>query len=65
MKLEEAIGRVSGETVAFYPPGVPIICPGEVITKEAIKYIRNYQQEGLRLSGPADGQLQYIEVIGE
>ena len=65
VKLEEAIGRVSGETVAFYPPGVPIICPGEVITKEAIKYIRNYQQEGLRLSGPADGKLQYTEVIGE
>ncbi|MGM9540156.1 aminotransferase class I/II-fold pyridoxal phosphate-dependent enzyme [Anaerovibrio sp.] len=61
--LEEAAGAVSAETVAFYPPGVPLLCPGEEITAEIISYIRRYQALGLRLSGPADGRLATIRVI--
>ena len=61
--LEEAAGAVSAETVAFYPPGVPLLCPGEQITAEIISYIRRYQAMGMRLSGPADGRLATIRVI--
>lgn len=61
--LEEAAGAVSAETVAFYPPGVPLLCPGEEITAEIISYIRRYQALGMRLSGPADGRLATIRVI--
>lgn len=61
--LEEAAGAVSAETVAFYPPGVPLLCPGEQITAEIISYIRCYQAMGMRLSGPADGRLATIRVI--
>ena len=61
--LEEAVGAVSAETVAFYPPGVPLLCPGEEITAEIVSYIHRYQALGLRLSGPADGRLDTIRVI--
>ncbi|MCI7611807.1 MAG: aminotransferase class I/II-fold pyridoxal phosphate-dependent enzyme [Selenomonadaceae bacterium] len=61
--LQEAIGAASAETVAFYPPGVPLLCPGEEITAEIVSYIRRYQALGMRLSGPADGRLETIRVI--
>ena len=61
--LERAVGAVSAETVAFYPPGVPLLCPGEEITAELVDYIRRYQAMGMRLSGPADGRLETIRVI--
>ena len=54
---------MSAETVAFYPPGVPLLCPGEEITAELVDYIRRYQAMGMRLSGPADGRLETIRVI--
>lgn len=61
--LEAAVGTVAAETVAFYPPGVPLLCPGEEITAEIVAYIRRYQALGMRLSGPADGRLETIRVI--
>lgn len=60
--LEQAVGRVCGETVAFYPPGIPCLCPGEEITAAMIEYIRLCQKKGMRLSGPADGSLSTIRV---
>lgn len=62
VELEQALGAVSAETVAFYPPGIPVLCPGEEITQAVIDYIRCYQRQGLRLSGPADGKLKMIKV---
>ena len=61
--MEAAVGAVAAETVAFYPPGVPLLCPGEEITAEIVEYIRRYQALGMRLSGPADGRLETIRVI--
>ena len=61
--LAGAVGAVAAETVAFYPPGVPLLCPGEEITAEIVEYIRRYQALGMRLSGPADGRLETIRVI--
>lgn len=65
VKLAEAVGAAVAETVAFYPPGVPLLCPGEEITAEIISYIRRCQSLGMRLSGPADGRLETIRVIAE
>ncbi|MDD3114835.1 MAG: aminotransferase class I/II-fold pyridoxal phosphate-dependent enzyme [Anaerovibrio sp.] len=60
--LEQAAGCIAAETAAFYPPGIPLLCPGEEITREVISYIRHYQAMGLRLSGPADGSLHRIRI---
>ena len=38
--LRDAVGEVSGETVATYPPGAPIIAAGEIVSAETIEYLR-------------------------
>ena len=62
VRLEQAIGCIGAETIAFYPPGIPVLCPGEEITEELVAYIRHYQSQGLRISGAADSTLQTIRV---
>lgn len=63
--LEEAIGCICGETIAFYPPGIPVLCPGEEITEALVEYIRFYQAQGMRLSGAVDSELKTIRVCQE
>lgn len=63
--LEKAIGCICGETVAFYPPGIPVLCPGEEITEALVEYIRFYQAKGMRLSGAVDSELKTIRVCQE
>ena len=60
--LEKAIGCICGETIAFYPPGIPVLCPGEEITEALVEYIRFYQAQGMRLSGAVDSRLETIRV---
>ena len=60
--LEKAIGCICGETIAFYPPGIPVLCPGEEITEALVEYIRFYQTQGMRLSGAVDSRLETIRV---
>ena len=40
VKLENAAGRVCGSSVIPYPPGIPIVCPGEIFDEEVVEYIR-------------------------
>lgn len=63
--LEKAIGCICGETIAFYPPGIPVLCPGEEITEALVEYIRFYQAKGMRLSGAVDSTLATIRVCQE
>lgn len=65
MKLTEASGRISGEYIYLYPPGIPFIVPGEVISEEMIKAFLKLQKEGYELQGPADGACEYIAVMSE
>lgn len=49
VSLKQSIGRICGETLAPYPPGIPIIVPGELITQEVVSFIerfRNFQWQG-------------------
>lgn len=61
--LEQAIDKTSGEYCYVYPPGIPFIVPGEIITKEAIEQIRLYQKNGLNIMGLEDAQLKKIKVL--
>lgn len=63
MPFAEAAGLVSAEIVTFYPPGIPIVCPGEKITREIIDYCRVLQKAGLHISGPEDPSLLTIKVV--
>ena len=59
----EAVGRVSAEQISFYPPGIPVIIPGELVTKEILTYCQSMLALGLPVSGPQDGTLEKIQVV--
>jgi lysine decarboxylase len=61
--LAAASGEVSAELVIPYPPGIPVLAPGEIITEEKIAYLREGAAHGMYLSGPADPTLTTIRVV--
>ena len=63
--LEEASGHVCAEFVMSYPPGIPILAPGEAITKEIIEYIKYAKEKGCNLTGTEDMQVERLNVIWE
>ena len=63
--FNESDGKICGESIMAYPPGIPIIIPGERISKEIIYYIRDLQEAELHVQGPEDNTLEYINVIEE
>jgi lysine decarboxylase len=58
-----AAGRVSAELIAPYPPGVPVLAPGELITADAIDSLRQVQADGGRIAYAADPSLETFQVI--
>ncbi|HPU58385.1 MAG TPA: arginine decarboxylase, partial [Candidatus Avimonas sp.] len=63
MPLKDSCGRISGEFVMSYPPGIPILAPGEKITKEIIDYIEYAREKGCFLTGTEDLGVKDIKVI--
>jgi lysine decarboxylase len=59
----KAEGMVCAEVITFYPPGIPIICPGEIISQEVINYCLRMQEVGLKVVGPDDVTLKTIKVV--
>ena len=53
--LEESIGKISGEFAYLYPPGIPILAPGELITKEIAQYIVYAKEKGCSMQGTGSG----------
>lgn len=62
VKLEEASGSVSCEYVYAYPPGIPVIVPGERISEDIVKFIKEYGELGLSVRGLSDETNQTILV---
>ena len=60
--LEKSVGKICAEEVTFYPPGIPILNLGEIITPEIIDYIRENKQIGGRIIGAEDVELNAIKV---
>lgn len=60
---DKSIGRVCGEMVIPYPPGIPVLMPGEVITEEALGYLKLCVDQGIKINGAADAKLEKISVI--
>ncbi len=63
--VDEAIGRISCESIAGYPPGVPALLPGERVTSEVVGYLRELRDAGARLHGAADPSFETIRVLVE
>ena len=63
VEVEDAIGRVSAETIAGYPPGIPALLPGERITHEVVEYLRELVGAGARLHGASDPAFHSVYVL--
>ena len=46
-----------------YPPGIPILAPGERITEEILRYIRYARKKGCQMTGPEDMELRQLNVL--
>ena len=63
--ISESSGQISGEFVMAYPPGIPILAPGEKITDEIIDYIEYAKEKGCLLTGTEDMKVENINVVIE
>lgn len=63
LPIRETAGRICSEFVMCYPPGIPILAPGEVITKEIIEYIVYAKEKGCSMQGPEDPEVNNINVL--
>ncbi len=60
---EQAVGRISAELIAPYPPGVPVLAPGEVITAEIVAGLRRVRADGGRIAYAEDPDLNTFQVV--
>lgn len=63
--LASAVGRMAAEMVAPYPPGIPVLVPGERITADTLAYLGRAVETGHHLQGPVDPSLRTIQVVKE
>ncbi len=63
VKLEQSNGRISGTFICMFPPGSPLLVPGEAIEREMIEYICKVQQLGISITGLSGRNNDEIEVI--
>lgn len=61
--LSDAVGKVSGEYVYLYPPGIPLIAPGEEITYELVMQINKFKDMGLTIEGLKDIANTRIQIL--
>lgn len=61
--LKDSIGRISGEFLLAYPPGIPVLCPGEVITQDIVDYVEDLRRVGLFVQGTEDHEVKHINVV--
>ncbi len=60
---EESIGRISSDFIIPYPPGIPLICPGEIIKKETIDYAKSIIENGINVNGLEDNKLRVVKNV--
>ena len=61
--MEKSAGRISGEFIYLYPPGIPIITPGECMTEEIIRQVLYDRDIGLPVQGMEDQTVRYLQVV--
>ncbi|MDD3254003.1 MAG: aminotransferase class I/II-fold pyridoxal phosphate-dependent enzyme [Lachnospiraceae bacterium] len=63
LPLTACAGRISGEFIYLYPPGIPIVAPGEVVTEAVIRQVQYYRDQGLPVQGMADNRAEMLNVV--
>ncbi len=61
--FKQSAGRICAEVITPYPPGIPVISPGEEITPEVVAYLDLEKRAGVRMQGPSDSELRVIRVV--
>jgi arginine 2-monooxygenase len=65
LPIAETVGRICSEFVMCYPPGIPILAPGEEITEDILTYIRYAKKKGCQITGPEDMSIRRLNVMTE
>ena len=65
VQIKDSLGMISAELVMAYPPGIPILAPGERLTAEIIDYIRYAKEKGCVMTGTKDMEMNNIETVEE
>ena len=65
VSIRETKGMICSEFVMCYPPGIPILAPGELITQEIIDYIIYAKEKGCSMQGMQDTEIEYLYVLSE
>ena len=65
VSFKGSAGRICAEVITPYPPGIPVISPGEEITPEVVDYLDLEKKAGVRMQGPYDSELRRIRVVRE
>src|SRR5579862_7796524 len=63
VRFKASAGRICAETISPYPPGIPVIAPGEEITPQIVDYLSLELKAGVRMQGPFDNELRTIRVV--
>jgi arginine decarboxylase len=63
--FDQSAGRIIAEFIMVYPPGIPVLLPGEIISEENLSYIMYNKEVGLPVQGPEDFDFRYLRVIKE
>jgi lysine decarboxylase len=63
IEAEKSVGRICGEMIIPYPPGIPALMPGEIISREVYEYLKLCLGEGVKINGASDAKLEKIWVI--
>lgn len=63
LPLDKAAGKICTEFVMCYPPGIPILAPGELITEEIIRYIKYAKEKGCQMTGTEDLNIEHLNVL--
>ena len=63
LPLAECTGKVCTEFVMCYPPGIPILAPGEIITQDIIRYIQYAKEKGCVLTGPESVDVTHLNIL--
>ncbi len=63
--LDESAGKVCTEFVMCYPPGIPILAPGELITPEIIEYIKYAKEKGCQMTGTEDINIEHLNILAD
>ncbi len=62
--LAAAVGEICGEMIMSYPPGIPVVCPGEKIDRDAVAYIQLLKAQNCFFQGTADPRVDFVRVLG-